>query len=116
MDDLTAHFQSIHIAPGQDVLNGSGFGAEFHAGQSPQLNLFFRYAPIAGASGFTSGPKYRSVTSGSVSLVFSKATPAFAPASVQKYSSSVSSWKRISLGLFNGCPLMLPLPCTQIRP
>jgi hypothetical protein len=23
----------------------------------PQLNSFFRYAPIAGASGFTSGPK-----------------------------------------------------------
>ena len=27
------------------------------ASARPQLNLFFRYAPIAGASGFTSGPK-----------------------------------------------------------
>src|SRR5262245_37045384 len=116
MDDLKAHFQLIHIAPGQDVLIGSGFGAEFHGEQSPQVNLFCRYAPIAGASGFTSGPKYRSVTSGSVSLVFSKVTPAFAPASEQKYSSSVSSWKRISFGLFNGWPLIVPLPCTQMRP
>src|ERR1041385_2373738 len=35
----------------------------------------FLYAPISGASGLTSGPKYRSTTSGSVSLVFSKVTP-----------------------------------------
>ena len=26
-------------------------------GKKDQLNLFFRYAPIFGASGFTSGPK-----------------------------------------------------------
>jgi hypothetical protein len=30
---------------------------------------------LRGASGFTSGPKYRSETSGSVLLVFSKVTP-----------------------------------------
>jgi hypothetical protein len=60
--------------------------------------LFFRYAPIFGASGLTSGPKYRNTTSGSVSLVFSNVTPSFAPSSVQKYSSSVSSEKRMSLG------------------
>ena len=39
---------------------------------------------------------------GSVELVFSKVTPAFAPSSVQKYSSSVSSWKRMSFGLTSG--------------
>ena len=49
-------------------------------------------------------------------LVFSKVTPACAPASVQKYSSSVSSVKRISFGELSGWPLMRPLPCTQMRP
>ena len=32
-------------------------GRRFVKRVAPQLNLFFRYAPIAGASGFTSGPK-----------------------------------------------------------
>ena len=43
-------------------------------------------------------------------------TPARAPSSVQKYSSSVSSVKRMSFGLLSGWPLIVPLPCTQIRP
>ena len=42
------------------------------------------------------------MTSGSVSLVFSKVTPDFAPDSVAKYSSSVSSVKRIIFGELEG--------------
>src|SRR5665213_1833548 len=52
----------------------------------------------AGASGFTSGPKYRNTTNGSVADVFSNVTPALAADSVQKTSSAVRSWKRISWG------------------
>ena len=48
--------------------------------------------------------------------VFVNVTPRFAPASVQKYSSFVSSWKRMSRGLESGSPLIVPVPCTQVNP
>src|SRR5438093_108071 len=70
---------------------------------------------MAGAWGFTSGPKQRRQTSGSVSLVFSKVTPVRAPSSEQKYSSSVNSVNRMSLGLFKGWAVILPVPCTLVR-
>src|SRR6266496_669061 len=44
-----------------DFLRPSDFGPR----------IYLRYAPISGAFGFTSGPKYLKTTSGSVSLVFS---------------------------------------------
>jgi hypothetical protein len=30
MNDLTAHLQAIHVAPGENLFDGGGFGGEFH--------------------------------------------------------------------------------------
>jgi hypothetical protein len=68
------------------------------------------YAPIAGAFGFTSGPKYLSATSGSVKEVFLKVTPDFAVDSVQKNSSLESSLKRSNLGQFRRSLFAIPSP------
>src|SRR5262249_19666813 len=98
-----------------DRVGGVGADAVGPGADGNALHCDLRWSPTAGASGAIPGPKYRSVTRGSLP-VFSTSTPWRAASSVMKSSSSVSWPKRMKTGQSRASFPMRPRPWVTIRP